>query len=250
MKRKITIIYLGTDGRTKKEFLFSPLVFKIISGILIFLLLGIITGFVFLSLVYNDALQKRNYERKLKYAQDELKKIEKLKSEIEGLYEKNEKIKDLLGIDIQSKILKSHTKEMLSTNFDTAKIARDSLNGNNDFIPDMNPVNGEISRGYSKEHPGVDIAAEEGMMVISTIMGTVEGIGWDDAFGNYVLISNENFSIFYGHLQKVYVKKGQNVKKGEIVGTVGNTGKSSAPHLHYEVRKGSTYYDPMQFLKF
>ncbi len=250
MKKKITIIYLDSEGKTKKEFLFSPLIFKIISGVLLFLLLGIITGFVFFSLVYNDALQKRNYERRLKYVQNELKKIEKLKSEIKDLYEKNEKIKDLLGIDIQNKILKSHTKEILSSNVETSKITKDSLNRNDDFIPDINPVNGEISRGYSKEHPGIDIASEQGMIVVSTIMGNVEGIGWDDAFGNYVLISNEKFSIFYGHLQKVYVKKGQNVKKGEMVGTVGNTGKSSAPHLHYEIKKGSTYYDPMQFLKF
>lgn len=248
MKRKITLIYISPDGKDKKEFLISTTLFKILSGVLIFLVVCIVAGFVFISTVYYDAMQKRNFEKKMRYMENEMKKVEELKSDIKELYEKNEKIRELLGIDIQNKILKSHTKEISVAKVESTKVNADSLREYDELKPDINPVEGVVSRSFTKDHPAIDIACNLGTMVVSTINGTVEKTGWDDIFGNFVQIKNNKFSIFYGHLQKVLVKKGQTIKKGEIVGTVGNTGKSSAPHLHYEIMMDSVYYDPIQFV--
>lgn len=250
MKRKITLIYISPDGKDKKEFLISTTTFKILLGVLIFILICIIVGFVFISTVYYDAMQKRNFEKKMKYMESEMKKVEELKSDIKDLYEKNEKIRELLGIDIQNKILKSHSKEISAAKVESVKVNADSLREFDQLKPDINPVEGVVSRSFTKDHPAVDIACNLGTMIVSTITGTVDKTGWDDIFGNFVQIKNDKFSIFYGHLQKVLVKKGQTIKKGEIVGTVGNTGKSSAPHLHYEIMMDSVYYDPIQFVNF
>lgn len=248
MKRKITFIYISPDGKDKREFLISTTLLKIIVGFISFIILCIVVGFIFISTVYYDAVQKRNYENKVKYMENEMKKLEELKSDIKELYEKNEKIRELLGIDLQNKILKSHSKDISTAKAESTKVDVDSLREYNELKPDINPVEGVVSRSFSKDHPAIDIACNLGTMVVSSINGTVDKTGWDQTFGNYVRIKNDKFSIFYGHLQKVLVKMGQTIKKGEIVGTVGNTGKSSAPHLHYEIMMDSVYYDPIQFV--
>ncbi|HAF07765.1 MAG: peptidoglycan DD-metalloendopeptidase family protein [bacterium] len=248
MKRKITLIYISSDGKDKREFLISTTLLKIIVGLISFIIVSIILSFIFISTVYYDALQKKNYENKVRYMENEIKKLEELKSDIKDLYEKNEKIRELLGIDLQNKILKSHSNDISKAKFEMAKVDADSLKEYNELKPDINPVEGVVSRSFSKDHPAIDIACDLGTMVVSTIDGKVDKTGWDQTFGNYVKIKNNKFSIFYGHLQKVLVKMGQTIKKSEIVGTVGSTGKSSAPHLHYEIMMDSVYYDPMQFV--
>jgi len=248
LKRKITLIYISSDGKDKREFLISTTLLKIIVGLISFIIVSIILSFIFISTVYYDALQKKNYENKVRYMENEIKKLEELKSDIKDLYEKNEKIRELLGIDLQNKILKSHSNDISKAKFEMAKVDADSLKEYNELKPDINPVEGVVSRSFSKDHPAIDIACDLGTMVVSTIDGKVDKTGWDQTFGNYVKIKNNKFSIFYGHLQKVLVKMGQTIKKSEIVGTVGSTGKSSAPHLHYEIMMDSVYYDPMQFV--
>ncbi len=76
MKRKITFIYISPDGKDKREFLISTTLLKIIVGFISFIILCIVVGFIFISTVYYDAMQKRNYENKVKYMENEMKKLE------------------------------------------------------------------------------------------------------------------------------------------------------------------------------
>ena len=119
---------------------------------------------------------------------------------------------------------------------------------NESVYPDIWPVKGIVSREFSTEHPAIDIAAVAGSPVISPMNGKIESIGWDQIFGNYVKIKNEEITVFFGHLDKVFVENRQMIKKGEIVGLVGNTGKSTAPHLHYEIVMNSMLVNPRKFL--
>lgn len=86
-------------------------------------------------------------------------------------------------------------------------------------------------------HPGVDIAAHKGTPVMTTANGTVSFAGYKGSFGKVVFI-NHGFGIItrYGHLSSFHVKEGQKVKRGDVIGEVGSTGRSTGPHLHYEVR--------------
>ncbi len=85
-------------------------------------------------------------------------------------------------------------------------------------------------------HKGVDISIEKGSPVYATADGIVEYTGWNGSFGKFILIDHNSskygFKTGYGHLSKILVKKGQRVKRGDIIGKVGNTGRSTAPHLH------------------
>ncbi len=114
------------------------------------------------------------------------------------------------------------------------------------YIPQVPPtVNFIITRTFSKTHHGVDFAAHEGAPVFATAEGVIKDVGWDSIFGNYIRIKHGTYyETFYGHLKEVDVKKGDKVKKNDIIGRVGNSGVSSGPHLHFEIWHKGEPVDP------
>ncbi|MDR0834960.1 MAG: M23 family metallopeptidase [Tannerella sp.] len=131
-----------------------------------------------------------------------------------------------------------------------------------DFIPSIAPVDVRkcrISSGYgyrktsdgkkSSLHEGMDFTLSEGEGVVSTANGTVAEAAHDSKRGNYVLIRhNDEFSTLYSHLKSYSVNKGDNVKKGQSIGIIGNTGHSTSVHLHYEVHKNGKAVNPVGYL--
>ena len=112
------------------------------------------------------------------------------------------------------------------------------------------PTSGSIYQGYWSAHPGLDIAAWFGAPVNAADSGYVVLAGWDDTgYGYHVVIDHGNgFQTLYGHLQAYYVDAGDNVAKGQQIGEMGNTGNSTGPHLHFEVRQGTVQRNPAGFL--
>ncbi len=100
-----------------------------------------------------------------------------------------------------------------------------------------------------KFHEGVDFSAPTGTEIYSTGDGKVIKIRKSKrAYGNSVLIDHGfGYETFYAHCEDILVKKGQKVKRGQVIATVGNTGKSTAPHLHYEVKKSGKAINPINF---
>lgn len=102
-----------------------------------------------------------------------------------------------------------------------------------------------------KMHKGVDFVAEVGTPIYATSDGKiVKAEESPKGYGNHVLIQHdEHYSTMYAHMSEIKVVLGQEVKKGDIIGLVGNTGASTKPHLHYEVQKNGKAIDPSPFLK-
>ncbi len=102
-----------------------------------------------------------------------------------------------------------------------------------------NPVpNGRKSRGVTSSHKGVDIAAPIGTPIYASASGRVltARMGWNGAYGNMVILQHSNGTrTLYGHMTKLGTTTGAQVSQGEIIGYVGNTGRSTGPHLHFEV---------------
>ena len=100
-----------------------------------------------------------------------------------------------------------------------------------------------------KMHAGLDFAAPQGTPVYATANGTITTAGNSgDGFGNHVIIDHGyGYETLYGHMYKVKARNGQRVKRGEIIGYVGSTGKSTGPHCHYEVHKNDRPLDPVYF---
>ena len=99
-------------------------------------------------------------------------------------------------------------------------------------------------------HKGIDLAYQQGTPIVSTANGKVVEKGYEpNGFGNYLLLRHKyGFFTKYAHMDKVYVKEGETVNQGQVIGTMGNTGLSTASHLHYEVRIGSQVVDPERYL--
>ncbi len=112
------------------------------------------------------------------------------------------------------------------------------------------PVSGRISQGYSGGHAAVDIAGDTGSPVVAADDGTVVLVSWMTwSYGYHIIIDHGNgLETLYGHLSEIDVEVGENVSKGEVIGKRGSTGRSTGPHLHFEVREGGVRRNPFNYL--
>ncbi len=109
----------------------------------------------------------------------------------------------------------------------------------------------QISQYFSWYHPGIDIANLGGGQIYASDSGTVTTAGWPDnqGYGNRVVIDHGNgFTTLYAHLSAAYVAPGQKISKGQVIGMMGSTGRSTGVHLHFEVHKNGVSLNPLSFL--
>lgn len=100
--------------------------------------------------------------------------------------------------------------------------------------------------GYSKMHKGMDFAVPTGTPIMAAGDGVVEMAGRNGAYGNYVRLRHSSgYGTAYAHMSRIATRAGKRVRQGEIIGYVGSTGRSTGPHLHYEVLKGNTQVNPL-----
>ncbi len=263
MKSRFTITISDIYG--SKHYLLHQVVKRVVIYVVLLMVLLIVFGSFFISfLMYEvDAV-----ESKKDLVQSEYKKLKKsnikLKQEIESKTKEYAAIKDKVS-DIEELIgLKPDDNIKLSTrvgNIDLTSIQEQTLlnyipNGN--ILPDM-----RISAKFGwrmhpilkrKEfHRGIDLKADRKTPIKAPADGVVEFAGFHKSSGyGYLIILDHNFGFKtqYGHLyKKMIVKAGQFIKKGDIIGYTGNSGLSTGPHLHYEVRFISRPLNPINFLK-
>jgi len=114
------------------------------------------------------------------------------------------------------------------------------------------PVSGSISQRYVWYHRGLDIANKSQPPILAADSGRVIVAGWPDSagYGNRVMIDHGNgLTTLYAHMSSISVAVGQTVNRGDVIGNVGSTGRSTGPHLHFEIRRGGEFLDPLLFLK-
>ncbi len=125
-------------------------------------------------------------------------------------------------------------------------------------IPTLTPTQGYVTSAYgyrkspftgSKEfHKGIDISAPDGTPVVAPADGKVVFTGYKTGFGNTIIIEHDfGYVTHYAHLKEYNVKRWQNVKRGDLIGRVGNTGRSTGPHLHYEVLFHGVNVNPSRY---
>jgi murein DD-endopeptidase MepM/ murein hydrolase activator NlpD len=126
-------------------------------------------------------------------------------------------------------------------------------------VPSLWPVRGQITAGFGQRmdpfsgegafHSGVDISVPFGTRVIAAADGIVLEAGPESGYGNEILIDHGfGLTTKYGHLNRIFVVVGQMLKRGQIIGSVGMTGKTTGPHLHYEVLIHDTPVNPTKYL--
>jgi murein DD-endopeptidase MepM/ murein hydrolase activator NlpD len=156
----------------------------------------------------------------------------------------------------------------LSQAVEPVKEIGDILNSQSDIlseIPSIWPIRGGIGHysqyfgmgpdpftGMPHMHTGIDISTyRQGDPIVATADGQIALIAYEpNGYGNYIVIRHQHgFYTRYGHMLSFRVEAGQQVKQGDVIGYVGNTGRSTGPHLHYEVHIGSDVVDPYKYLR-
>jgi len=113
------------------------------------------------------------------------------------------------------------------------------------------PASGRITQGYRFYHKAYDIANKSGGAILASDAGTVISSGWDPSgYGNKVVIDHGNgYITLYAHMSVLQVRVGQRVNRGDVVGQMGSTGRSTGTHLHFEIRQGDVLLNPGNFLR-
>ena len=105
----------------------------------------------------------------------------------------------------------------------------------------------EIVSAY---HAGIDIGVDEGTVFVASMEGKVTNVAYDEGYGNFIQIENGDVETLYAHCSNIYLNEGDDVAQGEPIGEVGQTGKATGPHLHFEISKNDRLVNPELLMEF
>jgi murein DD-endopeptidase MepM/ murein hydrolase activator NlpD len=247
------------------------------SGLLLSLVCLLLILAIVFSVFHGRLLYRVAAAKSLKQENERLKKynaeVVELEKEVKEYRAFVQRVANLAGIKYEGKVMapllsnpaktESLTKEVVGqvgANKEGRMASVETAGGKPDSLTDMStgpPIEGWTTQGFSRNmsdfgigHPGVDIAAKVGTKVRATADGKVSLVTWDDIYGSLVAIDHGNgYVSYYGHNSKILVNIGDTVRRGDVIALSGNSGRSSAPHLHYEIRKDGIAIDPKDFLK-
>lgn len=248
--RYITIMLIPDGTQTGREYRLRQSLFKLIIIATIALLVGIILFFSFYGRILTraalaDKLQGEN-QRLLRYQY----KVKLLEENLLQTRDIVSRLVKLAGIDYEFPEFPSDSAIFAELDRKGIAVLTRSASGDLTY-PSGLPLQGFISKDFEIEdeehyHPGLDIACSEGLPVLTTASGQVIFAGFDDIYGNMVVIRhNDSITTVYAHNQELLVEVGQSVSVGARVALSGNTGKSSAPHVHYEIRINDKPINPI-----
>ncbi|HCW03147.1 MAG TPA: hypothetical protein DGK91_00575 [Clostridium sp.] len=116
-------------------------------------------------------------------------------------------------------------------------------------MPTQGTISSKFGKRWGRQHKDIDIAANTGTKVVAFQSGKVTFSGWNGGYGNLVIIDHGNgIQSYYAHNSKNLVQKGSPVQKGEVIAKVGNTGNSTGPHCHFEIRVNGTPVNPLNYI--
>ncbi|MEO0079068.1 MAG: peptidoglycan DD-metalloendopeptidase family protein [candidate division WOR-3 bacterium] len=187
-------------------------------------------------------------ERRNRQLEQEFSKLSTLRQRLEELEEQNRRVATMLGVELTPAPVDWDSARTTGSAGTHRTLAADSRQEPVMVVPLESYA---VSRGVEPGHPGVDLAAQQGAAVRAAADGVVARRGTDPQFGRFLLIRHQNgYESYYGHLASWQVETGDTVRLGQTIGAVGSSGSSSAPHLHFEIRKGGKPIDPSTLIRF
>jgi murein DD-endopeptidase MepM/ murein hydrolase activator NlpD len=247
----ITIMLVPDGTEARHEWRVRWLYAQIAGGVLVLIVIGIVLFFVF----YGHMATKAALAERLQAENDDLQryryKVALLEENLNQVREVVTRLTKLAGIDYQFPTLPDDST-LFAQMEHAAPAVLPRLSGDNESIPQGLPLQGFVSRNFQVEdstqfHPGIDLACPTGTPVLATGAGQVMFAGVDSVYGNMVVIRhNDSITTIYGHNDKLLVRVGQKVQVGSRIALSGNSGRSSAPHLHYELRIHNQPINPLE----
>jgi murein DD-endopeptidase MepM/ murein hydrolase activator NlpD len=207
--------------------------------------------------------------------EDQNQRLSNLKNRVEAIEEASRRLAEMAGVDStkwmetqgtggpEDSVSKDDIAAQIehkTNSLELELLAYEAAIRKQASIPSIKPVEGEKTDSYgtrrnpfnghsSEFHAGTDIAAPWGTPVVAAADGTVYFTGVYGGYGQLVILDHgEGLTTRYGHLSKITVRENQKVTKGQKIGNVGSTGRSTGPHLHYEVRRNEVPVNPSRYL--
>ena len=250
--RYVTIMIVP-DGASEHQYQWrTPMfVLKLIGVAFGLIVIGIILFFVF----YGTMVARTALAERLQAENEELKRYRnKVKILEDNLYQTRDMVRrltKLAGIDYQFPEMPGDSLGHGSDSMPAPAILERGL-GEDSSVPSGLPVAGFISKEFeladkNRYHPGVDIPCKVGTPVLATGSGRVLFAGIDSTYGKMIVIEhNDSVCTLYGHNDSLLVRMGEPVSVGSRIAISGNTGLSTAPHVHYELRVNSQPINPLE----
>jgi murein DD-endopeptidase MepM/ murein hydrolase activator NlpD len=245
------------------------------SGLVLFAVMcGLVYGFYGLTQQAAHFRIERENQRLRAENEQQRKELQNLNNRVDAVEDTSRKLAEVSGVQEDKKTLHGRggparpvdsAAALVALELKTAKLERElrmyeGFLRQHGMTPSIWPVVGKLEsgvggrrnpfggRGY-EFHEGQDIDATYGMPVQAAATGRVIIAGWQRGYGNVIYIDHGNgLSTRYGHLSEIDVSVGQTVNRGQTIGLVGSTGRSTGPHLHYEVRINNQPVDPRPYL--
>ena len=246
MNKKFTLLLIPDDESGTKSYSISKNLLRFIFIIMVIILIGLITLIIKLvPSINNYAMLNKKYN---KLAQERMKVIE-LSEGLKRIKQMNQFVRNSLGAEFNF----SQNPEMMDSVL--MLIPDDNFISFSDNIPSFAPIEGFISQRMENKfsmaenlHDGIDIVAKEGTPIKASASGLVIFSGWTYEMGNQIILYHgDGYFTHYGHNQQNLKYQLDIVKRGEVIGLVGNSGISSGPHLHFEIWKDKKSIDPLLY---
>lgn len=194
------------------------------------------------------AYQVPGLEAELAQLREGEAQVAALAAQMEVLEERYDRIRFMFGIDT-AQVLPELWRPPASGSRSTPRDPQSSLPISWP-LTEAGFVTQSLLEGAEGEHPGLDIAVPSGSYIRAAGAGVVEDAGLDPVYGNFVTIDHgEGYLTLYAHASAVFVEPGRRVRRNEVIALTGNTGRSTAPHLHFEIRLNGDTVDPLTLVE-
>lgn len=264
MKKNLSIVLVPHDDSKTRQYQLSYRMLYVIFSACAVAAVALVVMLATYGNVLVRARQVSTLENQNRKLLQQSVQVDSLRDELVRLQAMSIQIKRMLGLDLSQE--DSVLVASLSPSVKSPAIWEDEDEGGVGSveqkqmlraIPTLWPVKGYITREFrttggeksSDYHPGIDIAAKENTPIQACAEGIVVTDSWDETYGNMIVIDH-GFGIYtlYGHNSRNLVKEGDRVARGQTIAFVGNTGSSTAPHLHFEIRENGIPVDPRAYL--
>ncbi len=255
-KDTFTVIIVPHDQKGTRQYRIQ---YRLFYTLVTLIGVGMIAMIIFVATYGRILLKAREavmLERQVQEMTRRSEQVGELMRNLAQLRTMNLQVRRMLGLDVSEEDSLAIQPAMATVESSAVRLV-DEQEQALQSMPNFWPVRGYITRGFDISagqgdegyHPGIDIAVPRGTPVRASAGGYVLEAGWDDMYGYYVLIDHGyGIKTLYGHNDRLRVTKGERVGRGQTIGYSGNTGKSTAPHLHFEVIQNNKYEDPLNYL--
>jgi murein DD-endopeptidase MepM/ murein hydrolase activator NlpD len=254
-ERNLTIILIPHGELESRSFVMSYGKLKGLVALCVALLLAFAVSLAVLFPVMAQAARVPRLEAELRDLESQRAQVVELARELEEVEERYERVRQLLGADAPA----GGEAEPLLPPLRREGAVRDGQRDETSLSPTSLidlwplPTAGFITRSLSdgrSRHPGLDIAVPKNSYIRAAGAGMVRAAGVDDVYGQYVVLDHgAGLETVYGHASRLLVTAGDQVRRGDTIALTGSTGRSTAPHLHFEVRVSGRAVDPLTYVR-